>query len=285
MKYDVAISFSRSDQWIAKDLARALGERGLKTYYSADNPNRTNGFFSKELRTIYIESSLNVMIWSSSYATKDAQSPVNLEKDALLYRHIGQRDYRSLIILDVDDYPIDSEFAMLLMHKIYDVGIFGAREFVIEQLVRIQADQMAARGSFCMHPQGSETTRNEIRPCKFQIKKSYLTDELGRWGELGDINVTLIGPEHNPKIQTYLIPSGVCPPVLAHSLILKDDRRCLAVKQYISERFATEQHGNVLVGSLFYISKYNARLPHVYSLDYDAFLINNYAEAVKEIYG
>jgi len=276
-KINVAFSFSDDNAWIGKDLTSLLEEVGLSTYYSADNPDFTGGFLRKELMKVYENSSINVMLWSSSYMSKPKDSIVAMEENILWQRHVGKSEHKTLFILEVDNAPIPKHFEICLTHNINDIGILKSRDYIINRLIECYKATFPEKGQYS-HPTGRDIERGKVHPCKFRLSSNYKQDKLGRWKALADVEVVPFNTNIPKELKTFMIPSGSVPPFLSHSTLLKTDTNCLAIKSILTSKFVKAHKRDDLQGVLFYISREGMEYPHVYCYEYDKFLCENYNE-------
>lgn len=274
MSYDVAISFASEDQWIANDLYTLLTNQGVSVYFSDRLPDVTARFLRKELFSIYRQSTLNVLLWSSSYATKRKDSPIHMEKNVLFDRHIGGNEHSSLLIVNVDSYEAPNEFSFCPAHPLKDFGISGIKEFVIDRLIASWRfkDEF---GITYNHPPTKNRSK-QMEPFTFKINTGF--ESKTRWKTLGDIEVVSADKiKRIDKLKIFLIPSGSknVPIFLSHSTFLKSREDLLLTKQKTGLEFARQNAEKQLLGVLFYIDK-DISYPHVYCHDYDKFLSANW---------
>ena len=123
-------------------------------------------------------------------------------------------------------------------------------------------------GMVC-HPRGTERDRGPLQPCHFTIKDNYYSDPCGRWRDLGDIEVKVLGANFPESLHIYLIPSGKATPLLGHSDILHRYPGLLNHKRMVSREFIEERMGRQLEGFWFYLLKNGIEYPTVYSNEYD----------------
>ena len=268
--FDVALSYSDTDVWVAKDLHDLIFQYGFSVYCADRQPDYARGALRKKLFGIYGNSRVNVIIWSQSYARKPEDSIVAMEKDCIWERHVGHRDRDSLFILALDDTPLDGNLKGVLSHKLHEIGLVGARDIIILRLKEL-SPYITESGILC-HPLTTEKDRGQLHPCSFFIKPDYKNDRLGRWRKLADIEVEVVGENFPPNFQVYLIPSGSATPLLRHSHILKTDPSLLERKRSASIKFAEEWMERELKGTWFIMKMGELDVPTVYSLEYDKFL-------------
>jgi hypothetical protein len=271
--YDVALSFSADDAWMATDIATLLKRYGFSAYCSKSLPDRAGGQLRKKLRDIYRNSGVNVLLWTPSYAAKARDSVVFMERQLLWDRHIGKSDFDTLLIASCGMPDVPDDYDECLTHSVESNGLVGIADFCIDRLISLRSSYEV--GSITMsHPKGSEIQRGQILPCKIRVNESYQTDSLGRWKKLGDLEVSVSGM-NDSYLKNYLIPSGSAPSYLSHSTLLKHRTDCLKIKKTAGSAFA-EKFGNVELDAVrFFIELNGMKFPHVYCPEYDAFLNSN----------
>lgn len=278
VKFDVAISFSSDDSWIGKDLAALLNQIGLNTYFSPSSPDLAGGFFRQKLANIYNHSTVNLLIYSESYASKPKDSIVYMEKSILWDRHIGRSEHESLFILGAGNLKCPDEFSMCLFHRINDIGLLKARDCIVDRIVTSYKAEYTETTNYT-HPKGKEVNRGAIRPCKFRLSRNYKQDKLRRWASIADVLVVPLSSDVPKELKTYLIPSGDVPPFLCHTAMLRTNPQFLARKSELSEMFVLKYLKEDLHGGLFYIKYGDMEYPHIYCKEYDKFLFENYSKA------
>ena len=273
ISFDVALSYSDPDVWIAKDLHDLVFEYGFSVYCAERHPDYTRGHLREKLFDIYRNSRVNVIIWSQSYAQKLKDAIVAMERDFIWERHVGHRDRESLFILALDDTPLDRNLQDVLYHKLHEIGLIGARDIIISRLKDLSP--YITESGILRHPLTTEKDRAPLYPCSFFIKPDYKNDRLGRWQSLADIEVEVVSDDFPSKFQKfhiYLIPSGSATQLLRHSQILKTDSNLLERKRRASIKFAKEWMERELKGAWFIMKIGELGVPTVYSLEYDKFL-------------
>lgn len=272
--FDIALSFSAEDKWIANDIYLMLKKAGFNVYCSTNNPDFAGGFLRTELRDIYKKSIINVMLLSCLYENKPNDSIVAMERRELLHRHLRNEAY-SLFILRVDNVTIPNDIEQLTVQTIQDVGINGATKMIINRLINCYSVGGQPLNEIA-HPKNCENHRGQMNPCEFRLSPNYKQDGLGRWDILGDVLVVPIRSSVPKTLKTFLIPSSASPPFLSHSTLIQTEPRTLDIKQKTSKAFYEENKGKNLRGVLFYIEKNGMYLPHIYCREYDIFLVNNW---------
>lgn len=275
-QFNVALSYSESDVWAARDLHDLICQYGYSVYCADRQPDLTRGILRERLHDIYSSSRVNVMIWSTSYANKPKESIVAMEEQCLWLRHVKNDDAKSLFILSIDDTPIPEYLAGVLTHILHRIGIMGATKAILSRLKEF-ASYNTQFGIVC-HPLGTESDRGQLRPCSFLIKSDYQSDPLGRWQQLADVEVEIVKENFPRNLHIYLIPSGGTTPLLGHSLILRTDPGLLERKRQASIRFAQERMGREQRGFWFHMRKRGVEIPTLYSAEYDAFLNSSMRE-------
>jgi hypothetical protein len=271
-RYDVAISFSSEDDWIAKDIHTLMNRYGVSCYCSKNERDAASGNLHESLREIYRTSLLNVLVYSQAYSSAPSNSTIAMELEELIARHTSSSSDRSLYVLlvDIDKPPV--ELTELLHHRLKDVGITGAERHILD---RQSAQKVATpiEGVNFVHPKFSLPSRGSISACKFTIFNNYQGDE--RWSTLGDIRVDVIEPRPELNrfgLRVYLIPSDFCITELNHSTRLRIDPALLEKKKNYGAEFCARHRSTALFGGLFAIKKTNRDLPTVYCKDYDEYL-------------
>lgn len=275
-RFDVALSYSETDVWVARDVHDLISERGYSTYCADRQPDAARGILREKLHDIYSSSRVNVMIWSCSYAAKPRDSVVVMEEQCLWLRHIKNGDSESLFILAVDETPLSQYFAGILAHKIQRTGVVGAAKAILSRIPKLSSYNTQF-GIVC-HPQGTDRDRGQLHPCYFAIKPNYHLDTLGRWKTLADIEVEVLEANFPASLHIYLIPSGGTTPLLRHSVILRTNPGLLDHKRIASAKFVEERMGGQLKGFWFHMRKGEIEIPTVYSAEYDAFLNSSMRE-------
>lgn len=276
IRFDVALSYSGTDAWAAKDLHDLISQYGYSVYCAERQPDRARGFLREKLFEIYSNSRVNVMIWSHSYANKPEDSVVAMEERCLWERHIGKGDAKSLFILALNNTPLPRNFEGVLTHRLHEQGLVGSINVIVSRLKEISS--YSTEFGILRHPPETEVDRGQLHSCSFFIKSNYENDLLGRWQKLADIEVELVGENFLSNFHIYLIPSGLATPLLRHSLILKTDPSCLEHKRRVSTKFAKEWMERELRGFWFSMRKGGIEIPTVYSPKYDAFLNSSLQE-------
>lgn len=266
--FDVALSYSEEDAWAAKDIHDLILERGFSVYCSDRQPDLARGVLRERLYDIYANSRVNVMIWSSSYASKPMDSIVAMEQQWLWSRHVKQHQEESLFILALDDTPLPPYLAGILTHKLRKIGLYGAMKAILARLKQLST--YSTEFGMVSHPIGTEKDRGQLHPCFFSIKPDYQSSD--RWERLADIEVEIMKEKFRPGLHIYLIPSGGATPLLRHSVLLRTDPGLLEYKRRVSIKFAQERIGQKLNGFWFFMRKGEVDIPTVYSAEYDAFL-------------
>lgn len=278
LRFDVALSYTRDASWVAKDIYHLLTQYGISVFCYDYLADYARGFLRSELRNIYSDSLVNVVIWSATYREHGSDSLVAMERRRISNRHVEKGDARSLAILALDDTPLDRDLEEVLTHKLTDIGVFQFGRMLVGRLKKLrrewQLDQYAVH-----HPLGTENTRGQLHPCTFQIDESFQTDPLNRWERLGDVLVRCEVPGSAPYV--YLIPSGACTPMLRHSLMLKTDPELLSKKRTFTTLFASK-HVNLELHGYWFPMRVGPEMvvevPTVYAREYDLFLNTSFHE-------
>ena len=270
LRFDVAISCTEEDSWIARDLHNLVRRSGFSVYCYLEQPDVIRGFMRPKLRDIYTDSSLNVLLWSHSYATRPTDSIPAMERRAIAARHVDRGDADSLLIIVVDDAKLERDFADVLAHKLQREGLTGIEGFIVQRLKALWS--RPTQHGLLSHPPGTDKARGVLHPCKFTIDPAFEEDPLKRWKRLADVLVRADIPGNTKRL--YLIPSGLTTPFLRHSGLLKTDPSLLKLKRDATRVFAKRSLalGQQLDGYWFALKKGELEIPTVYSPTYDAFL-------------
>ena len=223
--------FTCVDAWIARDLHNILADHTFSVYCYEYHANYAHGLLRKELRNIYLDSEINVVLWSATYRDQPTDSIVAMERRCISHRHVEKDDAKALAILLIDETRLERDLEEILGHSLSMVGVFGFARFLIEKLSVARSKRQQAYDVF--HPDRTETVRGRLLPCTFQINRSYEFDPLRRWETFADVLVNCPTTLGTPYV--YLIPSGGCSPLLRHSVFLKNDAELLEKKR----RFTT----------------------------------------------
>lgn len=121
--FQVAISFSDEKSWIAEDLQNFLKEIGIESFYYKAYPDYTGGNLNMNIKNIYTNSNLNVIVWSHDYAKKSYDSVVTTELQTMENRHITNQEYGSLVIINSDNSPIHNKFSDITFHR-YVISVY-----------------------------------------------------------------------------------------------------------------------------------------------------------------
>lgn len=275
--YDIAISYLKEDSWLAKDLHGLLTMQGISVFTYETSPDAASNVFSLSLLNIYKQSSINILIWSEHYKNSDKASTVKAELNALHSRHIGKSEQQSLVIIAADDTSIHDDFETCPMHKVKIHGVLNVAGIVVNRLM--QNWKISTHNKFYQHPKGCKN-RSPMSPCTFKIKNTYAGTK--RWVSLADIDVTVNNKSiHKNGMKVYLIPSGLTPPFVNHSVSLKSNTNFLDIKRRIAIDFIKANLNRELDGVLFNI-KTEVELPHIYSKEFDKYILDNWHNYTKE---
>jgi hypothetical protein len=276
--FDVAISVAGADAWIARDIRILLDEAGHRTYFYGDFADVAQGHLRRNLHDIYSESAVNILLWSQHYRHKldDAHSIICQEFYCLLDRHLAPDRADALLIVCADGEPVTDLLADILYHDLRGVGLVAVRNFALK---RIKTQRLKTDGF--LHPDGLDGIRTRCLPCHFRIAHTFAADRLGRWRELGDIEIRFTDFDPGPVSVPYLIPSGAVPAYLRHSNRLRHDPACLAVKQAVGEAFAADHRNQELTGVRFMQDNNGMEYPHVYCGGYDQALLTHWDGRLK----
>lgn len=262
--FDVAISFTARDRWLAVDMHKLFTQSGIRSYCSAEQADEASGLLRRNLYDIYDTSLLNFMIYSEEYESKRNDSIVRMERQVIFDRHVGRGDSESLFVLLTDTEP-PNDFKMCLAHRLHDIGITGSLSFVFSRLKHLKKVPDPQGGNYS-HPAKSEQSRGPMRPCEFTIDPNFRQER--RWQKLGDILVQTIPPAPN-GLKTFLIPSAHCISFLGHSTAIKHDRKLLIAKQEGGNAFYNLNRNGTLRGVVFSLKNGAIEYPTTYCLSYD----------------
>jgi hypothetical protein len=280
-KYQIALSYSSEDSWIAKDLYDLMLYYGYNIYCYDRMPDDTKGNLRANLVDIYNNSRINVLLWSKNYASKTMPSFPAMERTFLVNRHINKGENLSLIIVNIDNHKLDDDIEIVLSHNISNIGIIGIERMLIARMMDL--NRVQTHLGEVSHPEGQSPYRTSIRPCKFTINSKFETDPMKRWETKSDI---LVNYPNDLKTQyVYLIPSGAAPPYLRHTRQYLVDPRILNARQICSKEFALKNLDNELNGFWFtFKPKKNLEVEYVclYCQAYDKYLTENIPKYYKQ---
>src|SRR5688572_11319723 len=117
--FDLALSYAAEDSWLAKDLHGLISRIGFLVYSYDEFPDHARGTLRRNLRDIYYDSRLNVVIWSSTYQAKPLDSIVACERRCIGDRHVERGDSNSLLIVRLDGTPLERDFQTILGHSLH----------------------------------------------------------------------------------------------------------------------------------------------------------------------
>jgi hypothetical protein len=268
LDFDVAFSYSSNDAWIARDLSKLIAQSGLTIYCYDNEPDRVAGFLRSKLLDIYRDSRLNVVLWSRSYASAMPESFPAMECRCVINRHVEKGDAQALLLISLDDETLTRAMDTILAHDIRRQGVLRTARLIIERIGKISAGRSS--GGLVQHPVTTEAERGQLYPCTFVIHPSYQTDPRGRWQQLADVLVRFPNPLRTRDV--YLIPSGLCSPLLRHSDILRTEPELLERKRAATVDFVQRQAQSVLAGFWFALKRRESEVVTVYAPTYDAAL-------------
>jgi len=277
MDFDVAISYCGENHFYAINLYEILRECGLSVYCSGapQFTDAAGGNLRKELRNIYQNSSVNILLWSQDYLAKiDSDSVIKMEHDLLFSRHVARVSYKSLYIYRLDSTPVSDDFEDCLSHKVDDVTFLSARSHIVERIIDSYSHD---NDDFLNleHPGNVLGHRGPMKPCTFRLSSNFKQDGLGRWESLGDCLVVPMYSDIDKKNKTYLLPSKQVPSFLSHSVLLRTSKPARSLKKRLTMEFVKRNRETTFGGVLFYITGDGHEYPHIYCSAYDHFLIKH----------
>lgn len=272
--FQVAISLSDENTWIAEDLHSFLKELGIRSFFYKSDPDYTQGKLMERIREIYRFSSLNVIVWSAVYANKGYDSVVSTELQEMEERHIRNSEYETLLIINRDNTPIHTKFRDIVFHNLNEIGIYKTRNLIISRLNNLYTYKETNDNLKMYHPDGDKKSRGFMTLCKFKIHNRFKTDKKGCWNKYGDILVTVLDSTRqiDKGIGTYLIPSGRATSLISHTHLLLSQPNNLNIKKNLTERFVSEFQDKKLTGYLFYRFNEDIDYPYIYCFEYDDYL-------------
>jgi len=273
--YNIAISVSNKDKWIAKEIYLWLKNYSISVFFY-DESKDIKGKLIKKLETIFTNSILDVVIITDSYIKSNSEYLL-IEKNIIMQKYQKYQIFPLIVIFDFNEENFKNNnfvrfikpFEWLFLTK------DGFKKIIDHILDLIMNNHYILRHNFCSfyHPYGVKN-RITIDFVKFNINKNYKDDYLQKWNKLGDILIKLDNISLNKEC--YLIPSRKVPPFLSNSVFLKTNKTALTLKKKLSENFINKHINKTLSGVLIFITNNGDYYPYVYCDDFDYFLINNY---------
>lgn len=286
LKFDVALSYSTEDMWVARDIHDLLSEYGFRVYCFDKQPDEAHGFLRSRLIDIYADSCLNILFWSKSYASKASESFVAMERRAIVHRHVELGKAETLAVLLMDDTPFERDLTTILGHPLQKIGLLGFQNSIVERLKGLYS-QKSEYGNI-EHPPETESIRGQMFPCIFTIDAFFDTDYYKRWAKYADVLVKLkkdafqVGDPLPPDThRVYLIPSGLASPLLRNTKLLTRDPSLVVLKRKATEDFIDNHESIELSGFWFRQRIGDAEVAAVYCPAYDAFLNTQLSIAAK----
>jgi hypothetical protein len=278
--FDVAISFDDGDKWFAEDIHEVMTAYGLSVYCYTKMIDAAGGRLRENLKRVYDESRINVIVWSKAYADSIEPKMCAMERRFLLDRHVMLNDSKGLIIANIDGHPVDRDMLSLSHYNLRDVGVTGFEKLLHGRVGALRSGRQADHSVH--HPIGMERYRSPIQPCTFSISPSVKSDGLGRWQSLGDILVDF--PNEYRTRHVYLIPSGACQVNMRHPDQLRNKAMFLDTKRDIGEAFCVENMGQDISGYWFSYTPLNSEreVVAIYSKAYDQFLNERFENALAK---
>jgi hypothetical protein len=179
IKFDVAISFNSSENWLGNDLYKLLTKDGLSVYNYHFHPNYVKEKFREDLINIYVQSKINILIYSTSYITKsrdkEKYNPIYHEFKAIWERHVEQCSYKDLFVIIYDDASITQKLLNtdIRFYKLFEEGILNLHTYLQEKLYDLWSyvgDELFKYN----HPKGEQFRRRGQYPCKFTITPNFV---------------------------------------------------------------------------------------------------------------
>lgn len=267
--FQVAFSFSNEKSWIAEDLYNFLKEVGIDSFYYKAYPDYMGGNLDANVKNVYNNSNLNVIIWSDEYAKKPIDSVVNTELQIMQNRHITNHEYDSLIIIKSDNFQIHNKFSELTYHNIDQIGLYKIRNAIIERLNKLYTYNDGDISQKMYHPKFDSFTRGKLIFCKFMIHDNF--EETHSWNKYGDIQVriTQLDKKIDIDLSINLLPSGRVTSLLADPNLLRTQKKNLEIKKKLSMSFVSNNKFHELIGYLFFRFKNGIEYCNVYNFEYD----------------
>jgi len=280
--FDIAISYTSQEAWLAKDLHDLLIPYDLSVYCFDRMPDEARGFLRERLGDIYAESKLNILIWSAAYSKAAPDSFVAMERRFLVHRHVNKGESESLLPIRVDATAYDRDLDITLVHGLQDLGVVGLEHLVVERF-RALGKCPTDHGIVC-HPRATDRYRGELRPCSFKLDPSFQRDPIKRWEKLADMLAKF--PNDKGTKYVYLIPSGLCTVFLRHTVRLRTQPDYLEAKRLASIAFAEAIGSHELSGFWFLSRSANAPERDVVTLycpEYDRYLNENFQKCLDSV--
>jgi hypothetical protein len=276
--FQVAISFSDEKSWIAEDIFNFLKEIGIDSFYYKAYPDYTGGNLEDNIKKVYNNSNLNVIIWSNDYAKKSFDSVVNTELQTMQNRHISNQEYDSLVIVNSDNSQIHNKFSKITFHNLNEMGIYKIRNVIIERLNKLYTYVDGEISQKMYHPKFDGFTRGKMVLCKFIIHKDFIKSHS--WDKYGDIQVqiTQSAVKIDFNLVINLLPSGRVTSLLADPSLLRSQEKNLKIKKNLSKDFITKNKNHELIGYLFFRFKNGVEYCNVYNFTYDDYLNKGLAD-------
>jgi hypothetical protein len=274
-KYDLAISYASDDTWLANDLYELLSPYNISIYCYSKMLDASGGRLRENLKQVYDDSRLNLLIWSRSYAESVEPLFPAMERRFLVDRHIYENDHMSLIPISIDGFEIGKDLKSLLFHSIRQIGVTGIEKVVNERLGAMRSGRSG--DSHVHHPVSTESWRGDLTLCNFSVSRNFERDHLNRWKNLADVLINF--PNNFGTKHVYLIPSGSCQINMRHTNRLRSSEILLEAKRRVSRKFCEQNLDLPLQGYWFTYSTVKspeAKVVAMYCRAYDDFLNENF---------
>lgn len=273
--FQIALSYASEDAWIAKDIHELLSSYAMSVYCYDRMPDETRGLLRDNLREIYNNSWLNILIWSRHYSSKSSTQPdsfVAMERRFIAHRHINKGQAETLVIIQRDGTTLGSDLDYVLAHDIRATGVLAIERLAVERLAAI-SKRPTSNGIVC-HPPSTAPIRSTPRDCNFTIISNYRNDPYQRWEKLADVWVNF--PNEHGTACVYLMPSGFCTALLRHTGRFRTEPRYLDIKRAATEAFVASVGQRSLIGHWFLEKKPERDIVALYCGEYDRFLNENF---------
>ena len=282
-RFDIALSYSSNDSWIAKDLHDLLAAYGFKVYCYDRQPDESRGFLRESLRDIYLNSQLNILLWSSSHASAATDSFPAMERRFLAHRHINKGEAETLIPIDVDGHPLAHDLEIATVQPLRQHGILGMEQLVIDRMRHLR--KRPTNNGLVFHPPPTDKYRSELNACEFSLHPKYQTNPLKRWQKLGDVWVRFPNPHGTQHV--FMIPSGLCTVFLRHTARMRMRPEWIEAKRRTSIDFADSVGDRKLRGFWFFNRSASAperEVVTIYCSDYDRYLNENFEKHLDVLF-
>lgn len=281
MNYDITISVSNEDKWIAREIFIMLQNYSIRTFFYEESKD-LKGKLLKKLETIYSKSFLDIAIVSDSYINSQSEY-LKIEKETIINKYKTNKIFPIIIVFNLSDsIKKDDEFIKFIQpFEHLFLKKEGFRKIVEYILALMMNNHYILRNNFCplYHPYGVNN-RITVDFVNFKINKNFKKDYLKKFNKLGDI---LVDVDYPLRKYCYLIPSGRVPPFLSNSIFLKTNEKALKLKKILAEDFIKLYSDERLIGILIFITNNDNYLPYVYCDSFDNFIVENYLKYYEKM--